>query len=292
MDINTLVFSGGGVSGFSQMGFIQELDDQQLCKNVRNLVASSIGSVVATCWSVGISGNKMLDWFLNVNHDVLKIKDLSLLFTDFGLDDGEIFIAVIVDLLLSCNVSPLLTFNDIASTYNKNLYITGTNLKTHDVVYFSKKEGFGDMKVLDAIRISISIPLVLTSVKYQGENYVDGGVLDNYPMSYAIKLTESLEDLQHKIIGCRTQSWVSVPITNLETYFYNLAVCTIRKNKNQVNFYTVDVSTNGISSFQFGITRDERLELFSSAMKQTKAYLTTTRKQIQQTLLRKRRRSL
>src|SRR3989442_3497051 len=39
------------------------------------------------------------------------------------------------------------------------------------------------MRVADAVRISMSIPLFCASVKLaRGDRYVDGGVLDNYPI--------------------------------------------------------------------------------------------------------------
>jgi NTE family protein len=75
----------------------------------------------------------------------------------------------------------------------KQLYIVGVNLSTGLIEVFSE-ETTPDMIVSDAVRISMSIPVVfkphqiyykingLRVADEKGHLYVDGGMLDNYPM--------------------------------------------------------------------------------------------------------------
>ena len=39
------------------------------------------------------------------------------------------------------------------------------------------------VKLCDAIRVSIGIPLLFTSVLYQGKRYCDGGIMNNFPIN-------------------------------------------------------------------------------------------------------------
>lgn len=79
----------------------------------------------------------------------------------------------------------------------KDLYITGTNLSQQQAVIFSH-ENFPEMKVKDAIRISISIPFYFKAVymdsigtiQYNSgkitsklDVLVDGGILTNFPLT-------------------------------------------------------------------------------------------------------------
>ncbi|MEJ6662522.1 MAG: patatin-like phospholipase family protein, partial [Bacteroidia bacterium] len=95
--------------------------------------------------------------------------------------------------------SPDLTFEElyIAHQSGKNvklLYLTGANLTDQKTEVFSH-ETYPTMQVLDAVRISISIPMYFEAVFMQPDGslvekkdadsttkvMVDGGVLDNYP---------------------------------------------------------------------------------------------------------------
>lgn len=63
----------------------------------------------------------------------------------------------------------------------KSLYVTGTNLTNGSLKVFSA-ETDPNMKVVDAVRITMSFPFGFEPVEYQGHYYADGGIADNYPM--------------------------------------------------------------------------------------------------------------
>jgi len=64
----------------------------------------------------------------------------------------------------------------------RDMYFMGTNISTHFVEVFSH-EHTPRMCLADAVRISMSIPLFFASRRSpRGDVYVDGGVLDNYPV--------------------------------------------------------------------------------------------------------------
>ena len=62
------------------------------------------------------------------------------------------------------------------------MYFMGTNISTGFAEVFSS-EHTPRMCVADAVRISMSIPLFFAARRSpRGDVYVDGGVLDNYPI--------------------------------------------------------------------------------------------------------------
>ncbi|MFI4938326.1 MAG: patatin-like phospholipase family protein, partial [Candidatus Berkiellales bacterium] len=63
----------------------------------------------------------------------------------------------------------------------KELYLTGTKLSDGSLKVFSADTD-PHMKMVAALRITMSFPLGFEPVLYQGEYYIDGGVADNYPM--------------------------------------------------------------------------------------------------------------
>ncbi|MGL5064977.1 MAG: patatin-like phospholipase family protein [Microcoleus sp.] len=63
----------------------------------------------------------------------------------------------------------------------KTICFTGTNYTTGELEVFSFHRT-PDMPVDLAVRISMSLPWFFQSVKYNGQEYIDGGCLNNYPM--------------------------------------------------------------------------------------------------------------
>lgn len=76
-------------------------------------------------------------------------------------------------------------FNKLAEKYPqiglKELYVTGTKLSDGSFREFSADKT-PNMKIIDAVRITMSFPFGFEPVLYQGEYYADGGIADNYPM--------------------------------------------------------------------------------------------------------------
>jgi NTE family protein len=75
------------------------------------------------------------------------------------------------------------TFEDLKNEGKPDLYIYGTNLSTRFGKVFSY-EHTPKTSIADAVRISMSIPLFFASVHHgdRKDVYVDGGVLNNYPI--------------------------------------------------------------------------------------------------------------
>ncbi len=86
-----------------------------------------------------------------------------------------------------CDENPLATFADFEKLGHKGLYVVATNISNLTVEVFSAKTS-PDMPVANAVRMSMSIPLFFEMLQYdghqlgQGDFYVDGGVLLNYPI--------------------------------------------------------------------------------------------------------------
>lgn len=63
----------------------------------------------------------------------------------------------------------------------KELFITGTKLRTGELVVFSH-ETYPDLPIKSAVRASMSFPGAFVPYKIDGEEYADGGIANNWPM--------------------------------------------------------------------------------------------------------------
>ena len=115
------------------------------------------------------------------------VLDTKRLLTEYGWYKGDYFRNWVADLVKKKTGNSEATFLDVNNLKNKgnnfkDLYFLGTNLSTHYGEIFSF-EHTPRMCIADAVRISMSIPLFFAAKRsMRGDVYVDGGVLDNYPV--------------------------------------------------------------------------------------------------------------
>lgn len=187
-----LVFEGGGVKGIAYVGALQELDNRGIVKGAVRIGGTSAGAITAILVGLnytiaqiddilrGLDFNKFMDDSWGV------VRDTDRLLTEFGWYKGDYFRDWIAGVVKDKTGNSESTFNDIDSQKSqkgfRDLYFVGTNLSTRFSEVFSN-EHTPRMVVADAVRISMSIPLFFAAKRsFRGDVYVDGGVLDNYPV--------------------------------------------------------------------------------------------------------------
>lgn len=260
MFYKTLILSGGGIMGIAQLGALARID----YKNFKNIVGTSIGGIIGFLLAIKLTPIEIYQHFLQFDsRQSITFSEIQTFFKTFGFDNCELFIAKLVDLLIEKNVSPSITFEQLQKNFKANLVITGTNVSKHCAEYFSAKTT-PDMKVLTAIRITISIPFIFTSVRYNGSIYVDGFVTDNYAVQYA------MQNFEGPFFGILVTNNRKVEIKNFETFLYNLFVA-FRKRNNDLN-HTLHIIVN-TSAISFKISDASKRELFEIGYDAAEKYL-------------------
>lgn len=187
-----LVFEGGGVKGIAYVGALQELEKRGVLTDIVRVGGTSAGAITAILVGLnysldetdkilrGLDFNKFMDDSWGVVRDTDRLVD------EFGWYKGDYFRDWIAGIIRDKTGNSEATFNDIAGQKAakgfRDIYFVGTNLSTKFSEVFSA-EHTPRMVVADAVRISMSIPLFFAAKRsFRGDVYVDGGVLDNYPV--------------------------------------------------------------------------------------------------------------
>ena len=187
--IKTLCFSGGGVKGFAFIGALEKLLEKNIfcLSDIKCYVGTSIGSILSFLLNLGWNIHEIKDFTLNFNFNKLtsEINSISF-FQKFGIQDGDRLQLLFVKFLESkLNVKDI-TFEELYNKTNKKLLIIGTNLTKSEEVVFSYKNT-PKFSVILALRISVSVPIIFTPVEYENEFYVDGGIVNNFPLNHCSK---------------------------------------------------------------------------------------------------------
>jgi len=187
-----LVFEGGGVKGIAYLGAMEELCERDIPSQIIRVGGTSAGAINAVLIGLNYSQDEARDilWKLDFNNFLDDswgfIRDFARLNSDFGWYKGDFFRKWVGSLIKEKTGNSESTFADVETLKKgkgfKSLYFAGTNLSTR----FDEKFSFEHtprMCVADAVRISMSIPLFFAAKRsFRGDVYVDGGVLDNYPI--------------------------------------------------------------------------------------------------------------
>jgi NTE family protein len=184
-----LVFEGGGTLGVAYVGVMEELEKRKILNQVVRAGGASAGAINALLFVLGYSSNQVWDELLKLDFNTFldfswpfKLDSLYRLFKAFGLYRGDVFKSWISGLVVRKNLNPRITFRELKKAGYRDLYLVGTNLNTSYYDIYSW-EHTPDMSVVDAVRISMSIPLMFAAVHDAlGNTDVDGGVLNNYPV--------------------------------------------------------------------------------------------------------------
>ncbi len=187
-----LVLSGGGVRGIAHIGAIQALEENSIKPNY--IAGTSAGAIVGALYASGYSCNKMMQFFNNVQ--IFSLSKYAI--NKPGFIDTEKF------------------YNDFKSYFptdnfdnlNKKLFVTATNLLSGQLKVFSKGE------LIKPILASAAFPGVFTPVKINEEYYIDGGVLNNFPV-------DLISSYCNKIIGVYVNSYNTINGNTLK-HSYNV----------------------------------------------------------------------
>jgi NTE family protein len=203
-----LVMEGGGIRGIAYGGALQELEQRGVLAGIRRVGGTSAGAIQAALLAVGYSAQEIID-VVNAT-PVQRLNDGRFIFfggthrliTQYGWYRGDEFATYLSELVARKTQKPNLTLAELHQLAQaqpgrfRDLYTTGTNLTQQRVQVFSH-ETTPAMRVADAVRISMSIPLYFRAVLLDAQNnvitgdpapgqptqvLVDGGLLANYPV--------------------------------------------------------------------------------------------------------------
>lgn len=191
-NFKNLVLEGGGVKGIAYVGALDVLTEKEILNQIERVGGTSAGAINAILLALKFSPNETKDilWSLDFNKFMDDswgaVRDTKRLIENFGWYKGDYFRDWIGKLIKQKTGNSESTFADIEAMKDKNgfksMYFIGTNLSTSFSEVFSA-EHTPRICVADAVRISMSIPLFFAAIRSTRRDvYVDGGVLDNYPI--------------------------------------------------------------------------------------------------------------
>jgi hypothetical protein len=184
--IDTLCIGGGGLKGFSFLSALNILVSHSYINLdlINKYTGTSFGSIFCFLLSIGYTTEELIIYFNNFDKKDLNINlDLELFLSKHGFNDGSNYMDLVITLFNLKTKLKDINFIDLKTLTKKKIYIIVTNFTKGQKEVLSY-ETTPYMSVLLAIRISISIPFILTPILYNNNYYVDGCLTSNFGIEY------------------------------------------------------------------------------------------------------------
>lgn len=195
-----LVLSGGGAKGIAHIGVIKALEDNDI--PIDYVAGTSMGAIIGSLYSCGWDPEKMLDLILSPGFKYWSSGTLNknlvyyfstptpspkwISFNPSFNDSTTVFSHIIPTSLI--NPIPMnLEFLELYSPYTEQCRENFNNLfvpfrcVTSDV-YHKHKIVLKSGSLADAVRASMSFPMVFKPIEMDGVLVYDGGIYDNFPV--------------------------------------------------------------------------------------------------------------
>jgi len=187
-----LILSGGGARGAAHIGVLKAFEENGFSPT--HISGTSIGAVVGALYANGVHWSEILHFLKTTSLFHTKrfaFNKPGFLDTEKFYDDLKVYF-------------PKDNFDSLA----KPLFVTATNVLTGNLKIFSKGQ------LIKPVIASASFPGIFTPTEINGSYYIDGGILNNFPV-------EPLKKHCDKIIGVYINSLKRINIKDLN-HSYNV----------------------------------------------------------------------
>ncbi len=196
-----LVLSGGGAKGIAHVGVIKALEDNDI--PIDYVTGTSMGAIVGSLYACGWSPERMMELFTSKDFSYWSTgtidKQLTYYFStpaptpkwatlNINFKDTT---GVTSQILPTSLINPIpmnMEFLKLYGPYSEQCKENFDNLFVPfrcvcSDVYHKHKIVMGDGSLGDAVRASMSFPLVFRPIKINGVLVYDGGIYDNFPVN-------------------------------------------------------------------------------------------------------------
>ena len=172
-----LILSGGGLMGIVYIGILRYIYQERLDVSIKHVAGTSMGAYFAALFAMGVAIADIEDDFKNVSRNIesFDIASILNLHSTLGISGGDFLVTHLKKYI------GRMTFLDMTKKTGKNLVICATHAASMTPTYFSI-DTTPHVCVIDAVKASMAVPLLVAPVKIGEDYYLDGGITHNSPL--------------------------------------------------------------------------------------------------------------
>ena len=258
----TLVISGGSTKGLAALGVVQAVFDKHIC-DFYHYIGTSVGSIINYLLCIGYTPIEIMISITQTSLlEDLSVFNIANIMSGTGVTRWNIIHEFLEKLTIN-KIGYLPTLLKIHENFNKKLTICTFN-NTKKKLEILNYKTYPDLPCLIAIRMSCNLPLIFDRFKYMDSYYLDGGLIDNFPIHL-------VNDEKALGINLCADDIISTDETfRFLDYIYDIICIPINENSKlkRQNLkklcHIVDITIKDTKIFEFNLTVKKQLDLFST----------------------------
>lgn len=171
-----LVLSGGGALGFAHIGAIKALEEYGI--EPKYVAGTSMGAIIGVMYAAGYSADEIMQIVKEDRlYKVGRLITMQSALRNSGMSTHKTLLRELAELI------PHNSFDSL----ERKFMVCVTSVETGEAVY--RYEG-GDLK--EYVAASAAIPGMFEPIMIDSVRYIDGGIVDNLPVSQLLTLNPQL----------------------------------------------------------------------------------------------------
>jgi predicted acylesterase/phospholipase RssA len=250
-----LAIGPGAMGLFVYLGVISKLKHLGALNDLCEISGSSAGSIIGFMF-LATKGNipEILDFAINVPVKQVMKPNLKSLLTNYGLVPISKVRAQLSKACLKYLGKDDITFMELFEHSRIKFHVSAYCVDLMKTDYFSV-DRTPNMSVLDAVCMSIALPFLFSSSKFNEWHYVDGGAAEDCPCGPFI-------DKEHKDVLALKLAW-SRPTLVKDLKSYGLSILwSVLKLRYAYSVPTIHVDLGNTDVFDFGTENEAKLKMF------------------------------
>lgn len=184
---DTLVLSGAGTNIFRMLGVLKYFQDEGKLNHIQYYAGTSAGSFLSLCLVFDIDISMIFDELLKVDFEtIFSTVNVHHIFTKSSLLSNDVLLNV-YNSVISKKLGFIPTLQELFELTKKEWISCVFNYTKYQVEYISHKT-HPNLPCTVAAVASSCIPFMFSKTKIDNDEYIDGGVFDNFPIKYMSKL--------------------------------------------------------------------------------------------------------
>lgn len=250
-----LALGPGAMGFFIYLGVMYKLKESGRLSDLEEISGASAGSLVGFLFLIANQDIvKCLDFALTVPVKQIMKPNIKTLLKDYGLVPVSKIRKVLADACLKFTTKNNLTFRELYEFVPIKFHVAAFCVDLMRTEYFSV-DRTPDVSVIDAVCMSIALPFLFSTTKFNGWHYVDGGTAENIPCAPFIGLPRS------EVLGMKLAWSRSNEIKNLKSYALGIMYSLLRMRATY-DFPILDINLEGSDVFDFGAETEGKLRMF------------------------------
>ncbi len=185
--ITEICLSGAMHRGITEIGALRAIEELNII-NLKKAVGTSIGSIILFLYIIGYTSIELIDIILNT--DISLFGDITIKNPKSLLEGKEIKNWIIKLANIKCNTLSSITTVQFYDLYK--IHFISAVVSLEDGLEYMDHISHPDILIIDQLIATISLPFIFPPCIINSKTYLDGGLLDNFPVHLLNKGSQSI----------------------------------------------------------------------------------------------------